>query len=235
MDTERTELNASSAVCQARPKSLTFAWLYRRVQGYLIESQRGAATQFERWSFWFGIGMAGIGLGAAALQHWIQPIVALWIAVICLIAEIVGLTISVTLTLKRELPQFSRPRETHAVEMDIEFDLWQGVIADLKRFPIPERQARLRFASTLRTNMNDRMGLLFGGIQRLGIFPVLVALYLQFRDWKWGDWAGAFDVNLVAGLFILLMLFLYAGGWLLVGLRIRLDTYVNLLEGSLQD
>ncbi|KRD31902.1 hypothetical protein ASE35_13080 [Lysobacter sp. Root916] len=235
METEGTELNAATASRPTHPSPLTFAWLYQRVQGYLIESQRGTPTKLERRSFWFGIGMAGIGLGAAALQHWIQPVVAFWIALVCVVAEVVGLAVSVVLTLKRELPQFSRPRETHAAEMDLEFDIWQGAVADLKRFPTPEREARLRFATALRNSMNDRMGLLFGGIQRLGIFPVLVALYLQFRDWKWGDWAGAFDVNLVAGFFILLMLLLYAGGWLLVGLRIRLDTYVNLLEDSLQE
>lgn len=92
----------------------------------------------------------------------------------------------------------------------------------------------LRFASALRDRMNERMGLVYGGFQRLGVFPMLVALYLQFRNWKWGDWASAFDVNLVAGLLIWMMVLLYAAGWLLIGLRTRVDTYVNLLESALQ-
>ncbi|KAF1722452.1 hypothetical protein CSC75_03120 [Pseudoxanthomonas wuyuanensis] len=83
--------------------------------------------------------------------------------------------------------------------------------------------------------MSERMGLLLGGIQRLGILPLLVALYLQFRNWEWGDWTSAFDVNLVAGLLIWTMLLLYAGGWFLVGLRFQLDAYVSLLESSLED
>lgn len=83
--------------------------------------------------------------------------------------------------------------------------------------------------------MNERMGLVYGGFQRLGIFPVLVALYLQFRNWELGDWASAFDVNLVAGLLIWMMVLMYAAGWLLIGLRTRLDTYVNLLEGAVRD
>ncbi|RDY66904.1 hypothetical protein DX912_11415 [Lysobacter soli] len=83
--------------------------------------------------------------------------------------------------------------------------------------------------------MGERMGLLLGGIQRLGVLPLLIALYLQFRNWEWGDWAGAFDVNLLAGLLIWAMLLLYAAGWLLVGLRTRLDSYVGLLETSLRD
>ncbi|MBU2050738.1 MAG: hypothetical protein KKH61_17440 [Gammaproteobacteria bacterium] len=82
--------------------------------------------------------------------------------------------------------------------------------------------------------MDERMGFAFGGIQRLGIFPVLVALYLQFRNWTWGDCATAFDVNPVAGLIIWMMVLLYAAGWMLIGLRTRLDTYVSLLEAALQ-
>jgi len=83
--------------------------------------------------------------------------------------------------------------------------------------------------------MTDRMGLVFGGLQKLGFFPVLVAIYLQLRNWKWGDWAGAFDVNPVAGVLIFGIVLLYAVGWLLVGIRTRLETYVNLLEASLAD
>ncbi|WP_102944341.1 hypothetical protein [Stenotrophomonas sp. VV52] len=64
---------------------------------------------------------------------------------------------------------------------------------------------------------------------------MLVALYLQFRNWKWGDWAAAFDVNLVSGMVIAAMVLLYVLGWVLMGMRIRLDTYVNLLEASLAD
>lgn len=32
-----------------------------------------------------------------------------------------------------------------------------------------------------------------------------------------------------------MMVLLYAGGWLLIGLRTRLDTYVHLLESALQE
>lgn len=83
--------------------------------------------------------------------------------------------------------------------------------------------------------MTDRMGLMYGGLQKLGPFPVLVALYLQFRTWTPGDWAGGFDVNPVLGLLIFSMVLLYALGWVLVGMRTRLDVYSALLDTSLKD
>ncbi len=83
--------------------------------------------------------------------------------------------------------------------------------------------------------MIDRTGLMYGGLQKLGPFPLLIALYLQFRNWEWGDWAGAFDVNLVGGLLIFALVLLYVMGWVLIGMRVRLDTYVMLLEASLEE
>ncbi|MNV99402.1 hypothetical protein D3C71_1947560 [compost metagenome] len=83
--------------------------------------------------------------------------------------------------------------------------------------------------------MVDRMGLLYGGLQRLGPFPLLVAVFVQFQAWKKGGWAGVFDVGLAGGILVFFMVLLYVAGWLLISQRIRLDTYINLLEASLQE
>lgn len=78
------------------------------------------------------------------------------------------------------------------------------------------------------------MGLFYGGLQKLGPFPVLVALYLQFRNWEWGDWAGAYHFNLVGGLLIFVVVMMYLMGWVLVAMRTRLNTYVSLLEAAIK-
>ncbi|AWH39260.1 hypothetical protein C1929_10655 [Stenotrophomonas sp. ZAC14D1_NAIMI4_6] len=83
--------------------------------------------------------------------------------------------------------------------------------------------------------MVDRMGLMYGGLQRLGPFPLLVALYLQFRNWHWGDWTGVFDIGWAGVILIFAMVMLYLVGWILIAQRTRLDTYVSLLEASLQE
>ncbi len=132
----------------------------------------------------------------------------------------------------RGIRQFSQPRLSHAHEMDEGLAHWQAVVGELRGFPRVQRERRLKFVSTLRTNMIERMGMMHGGVQRLGPFPLLIALYLQFRGWKWGDWPGAFDVGLLGALLIFAMVLLYLLGWMLIGLRTRLDTYVALLEGS---
>ena len=112
--------------------------------------------------------------------------------ILLLLTEAAGFATSLVMMLHRELPQFRKPRLVHAAEMDIDFGKWQDLVVELRQFPAVQRATRLRFIQRLRNNMDHRMGLAFGGTQRLGIFPILIALYLQFRNWKWGDWAAAF-------------------------------------------
>jgi len=204
------------------------------VQRYAANSDQVGPSQLERCSFWIGFGMAGLGLAASGLLRWVSPVAVLYITGICLVAELAGIGLSLGLMLRRTLPKLMRFRQVHAVEIDADFDKWQELIAELRRFPHSEREQRLRFVAALSSRMDQRLGLAYGSVQRLGIFPVLLALYLQLRNWKWGDWTGAFDVNLLAGLLIWAMVLLYAGGWLLIGLRTRLETYVDLLENSLR-
>jgi hypothetical protein len=216
--------------------TLTFAWLYARVQDYVASTSKPGQSRIERWSFWVAMGAAGAGLIVGATwTHWLPPTAALLAVKVLLATELVGLLLSVGLMLIREASQFLRSRQVHADEMDVDFGKWLGLVVELRQFSPEQRGARLRFVQSLRTNMDNRMGVVFGGVQRLGIFPLLIALYFQFRDWKWGDWGAAFDVNLFAGLLIFAMLLMYGMGWLLVGLRTRLDTYASVLQESLGD
>ncbi|GAB3332011.1 hypothetical protein [Marilutibacter aestuarii] len=216
-------------------ESLTFSWLYGRVQRYVSETKGPGPTRFERWSFWIAMAAAAIGFAIAQTwSHWLPGEVAIWLVRACLAVELGGVALSLIGTLRRELPQFLRSRQVHADEMDLDFGKWRELALELQEFPAVERDARLRFVEELRSNMDRRMGLVFGSVQRLGVFPLLVALYLQFRDWTWGDWTSAFDVNLVEGILVFAMFVLYGTGWLLIGLRTRMDTYASVLRESME-
>ncbi|HEL3169234.1 TPA: hypothetical protein UMF63_000300 [Stenotrophomonas maltophilia] len=217
-------------------QELTFHWLYQRVQGLVEHSIYPKAGRVETWAFRVGLAAAIVGILCGQLpDRWLPVSVVLQVVVACLSIEIGGFILGGVLAARRGIRQFSQPRLSHAMEMDGDFAHWQAVVTELRSFPRIERERRLRYVSTLRTNMIERMGLMYGGLQRLGPFPLLIALYLQFRGWKWGDWAGAFDVSLVGALLIFAMLLLYLLGWMLISMRTRLDTYVALLEGSIHE
>ncbi|WP_099561588.1 hypothetical protein [Stenotrophomonas maltophilia] len=217
-------------------QELTFHWLYQRVQGLVEHSIYPKAGRVETWAFRIGVGAAIIGILMGQLpDRWLPLGVVLQVVVACLAIEVGGFIVGGVLAARRGIRQFSQPRLSHAREMDEDFAHWQAVVTELRGFPRVQRERRLKFVSTLRTNMIERMGMMYGGLQRLGPFPLLIALYLQFRGWKWGDWAGAFDVGLLGALLIFAMVLLYMLGWMLIGLRTRLDTYVALLEGSIHE
>jgi hypothetical protein len=219
----------------AQTSELTYSWLYEQVQFRADLSIYPKPSQVEKLSFRSGLAAACVGLlVAAASPSVIPPILAAVVASICLLIEVVGFLVGGVLTAKREWRQYAKPRLSHAEEMDGEFNHWRTLIESLREFPRKQIEERLRFVTALRQGMTERMGLMYGGLQKLGPFPVLAALYLQFRNWEWGDWAGAFDVNLVAGLLIFSMVLMYVVGWLMVAVRTRLDTCVSLLEAALQ-
>lgn len=220
----------------ALSQELTFSWLYQKVQGYAAQSIYPKASRLESGSFWLALVATGTGLLAAAIPGHVVPVLwIIYLQIACLFVEIAGFLTAFALMLRREWRQYAKPRLTQADEMDNEFHHWLSLVLQLRKFPRVQREQRLRYVSNLRQNMLDRMGLLYGGLQKLGPFPLIVGLYLQFRSWRWGDWAGAFDVNLVAGLLIFLMTLLYVLGWVMISMRIRLDTYVGLLEASLKE
>ncbi|HFT6993607.1 TPA: hypothetical protein ACGRQA_002948 [Stenotrophomonas maltophilia] len=229
----RGELNSPA---KTDSQELTFHWLYQRVQGLVEHSIYPKAGRVERWAFRVGALSAAIGiLGSQLPDRWLPLTAALLLVRVCLAVEIGGFAIGGVLAARRGIRQFVQPRLSHAQEMDGEFSQWQGVIAELRGFPRIERERRLKYVTHLRTSMIERMGLMYGGLQRLGPFPLLIALYLQFRGWQWGDWASAFDVGALGAFLIYALVLLYLAGWMLIGLRTRLDTYVALLEGSIHE
>ncbi|WP_367382314.1 hypothetical protein [Stenotrophomonas cyclobalanopsidis] len=221
---------------RARDDALTFHRLHTRIQELSGQSIYAKAGQAEKWSFRVGIAAAAVGLICGLLlDRWIPERVLLLVALGCLVVEIGGFLLGGFLTLRREYRQYFQPRLSHALEMDSKFLQWQDVIAELRAYPRADREQRLRYVSIRQARMVDRMGLMYGGLQRLGPFPLLVALYLQFRNWHWGDWTGVFDIGWAGVILIFAMVMLYLVGWILIAQRTRLDTYVSLLEASLQE
>lgn len=214
---------------------LSFELLHQKVEQYIKQSSRELPGVVERVAFWIGWAGAGVGLiVASTTPRWFTPEFALPVVRAGLGVEIAGFAISMALMLKREVPKLWQARKQHAREMDADFRGYREIVTGLERYPKEERSERLRFVRALRNNMSYRLGLAMGGIERLGVFPVLLALYLQFKDWEWGNWDAMFDVNLLGGFLIWAIVLLYGVGWMVIGLKVRLDTYESLLDESLQ-
>lgn len=212
---------------------LSFPSLSAVMSRYLQVTEQSRAGAVERWSLIIGLIGAGFGLTSGAL---LDGKVALVCTMTGLAIELVGFAVSAILQVIREAPGFRHPYATHAREMERQFHHYQGIVTALRAFPLEHRRQRETFIRDRRANMHERLGLFTGGMERLGVMPVLLALYLQFKDWRWGDWSALGKITAVQSVLAFLLLFAYALSWHLIRLRVRVQTYEQLLgEANRQD
>ena len=205
---------------------LNFELLDQRVDDLVKSTETNHAGAVERWTF--VIALLGAGLGAL-IGTLVGGKAGLLIVQIGLAIEIVGFGLYGALALRRQWASVRRSRRAHAGELDADYVEFRRVVDWLHHFPEHEVSRRLRYIRASKTAMSYRLGLFTGGIERLGVLPLLAVLYLQFKDWKYGDWDALGKVNMVGGLLLWALLMAYVAGWWLIRLRIRLETYEYLL------
>ncbi|NKZ37546.1 hypothetical protein HF690_01100 [Oleiagrimonas citrea] len=168
-----------------------------------------------------------IGYGAATFLH---SMPALVLSITGLVIEMLGACALFLQFLRYEWHQIRHPLRNDARELDTIFEQGMPVLAWLCRFPAQELERHLRFVRDRTTTFNQSMSWMFGPIDRLGPLPVLVALYLQFKDVRtW--WPVRTDP--VHAALALLLIFLYLFGSVIVIQRMRRQRYVNWLSEAL--
>lgn len=210
---------------------VTFEDLSNKVDAYVQSSSDPKPGKVERWSFAIGLFAAGFGILAGQL---IDGVAGVLVSSVALIVELLGLLLALVLMIKREWKTFAHAHRSFAQELDCDFTIFHEYVDWLKGFPDAEIARMLRYARDRKQMMSYRLGLFTGGLERLGLIPVLVALYLQFKDWTIGDWSALTRVNAVGGLLLWMLLLAYVGGWFLIRLRTRLDVYEALLAERMQ-
>jgi len=153
----------------------------------------------------------------------------------CAILLLIVLGVGVICFVRREWRTFHRRHDKLSRELDRDYDQWRELVTAARRFPRVELARRLRYLSTRKSSLAYRMGLVTGSVQRLGILPLLAILYVQFKDWRFGDWQAFGQVHMVGGLLLWALFLAYLGAWWLVGLGTRWDAYEALLIEATSD
>ncbi|AHX14780.1 hypothetical protein CH75_17440 [Dyella jiangningensis] len=207
-------------------QSLDFALVERRINQALLNTADPSPKALERWSFAPGFFLAGI---ASLVGTLVGGLTGLRIVQTGLILELVGLLVSVICLVRCEWATLAHKYVGFASDLDRDFDEFQQVLTWVRTFPHEERARRLRFLQGRKATFAYRFGLVVGGVERLGVLPVLGVLYLQFKDWEFGDWEALGRVHMVGGLLLWMLLLVYLGAWWLAGLKGRVDLYEILL------
>jgi hypothetical protein len=210
-------------------RRLTFELLDQKIDDYVGLTTRNQAGPLERWSFYLALAAAGVGAVSGPL---VGGNAGGWITLIALVVELAAFAVAVGLMVRREWAQFAKAERMFAQELDQDYLMYRGYVAWLREFPRFELIRRLRYVRDRKGTMSYRLGLFTGGIERLGVLPLLVALYLQFKDWEFGDWNALSEVNMIGGLLLWGLLLVYLGSWWLIGLRNRIEVYEALLADA---
>jgi hypothetical protein len=216
--------------------SLTFQSLEEKVE-LTIPYEKALDWIAMPWAWRIGWLGAALGLTTAYSWQWLgmDPMTAMAMVIAGLFFEVGGFTISLLISLVRAIPVLRRPRMDFARDMDVGLGRTNEVVDWLRKFRSDERRRLYRCAVHAKSSMSYRLGALVGGIERLGLLPIVLALYFQFKDFKPGQFDPLKDINVPAGLCLLFLAMLYAIGWWLIRYKTQLDGYERLLEESLVD
>lgn len=215
-------------------KALSFALLDEKVSQYIKDTDTEERPgKLERWSMAVGWIAGGVGLISAKA---LSGRLALVLAASALVVELIGLGIGVVCMIRREWRSFRLPHAQFSRELDQAYTFYRELVTSLSKFPRAELQRHLRYLKARKATLVYRTGLFTGSMERLGVLPILVVLYVQFKDWEFGNWASLWaNVHLVGGLLLWALLLAYMGSWWLIRLRSRLDVYEVLLDEALEE
>lgn len=114
------------------------------------------------------------------------------------------------------------------VQLDHDHPHFQAIVHWLASFPADALEERLHTIQVAERQLVAKLGLLAGGVDRLGILPVLVSAYLFFRNWKQPLDVPAWQILL--GIFLMMLYVISTTGSLM---RIRLRLFESMLADSL--
>ena len=208
---------------------LSFVLMDRLMDEFSAGTRGKQAGKVERIAMAAGVAgaLAGILLGSFLPKPF-----DLYAAVFGLAVECIGFAVGMFLSFKRDWRWFRHARKETAETMDSDFLKFEEYVHQLRQFPARDRARRHRYIRDRSTRMMSRTRLFTGGMERLGVFPLLLALYIQLKDWKLGDWAALNNVTFVQGALIFALMLAYLMFLHLMHIHSRIEAIEVLLNES---
>lgn len=213
-------------------KPLTYALIEKKIDRYVKDVGDDKPGMLER----FALGTAMVSwIPLLLATQFVKSRTAALVLAVCTVLLLIALGVGLVCFVRREWRTFHRSHDKLSRELDHDYDQWRALVVEMRSFPRTELARRLRYLSTRKSSLAYRLGLVTGSVQRLGILPLLAILYLQFKDWRFGDWQAFGQVHMLGGLLLWALFLTYLLSWWAVGLGTRWDAYEALLIEAIQD
>ena len=178
------------------------------------------------WGYLIGFGAGFLAMISAKLLPNSLPMLIFISALV--VVEIVALVIATISNRPWKINGIGAERREYAEQLDFDMPYHVELVARLREFPNAQLNAMADYAAHRHERLKEKLPLMTGSLEKLGMLPVVVALYLQFKDMHWPPQPTWME--------IILGFMLVYGYWtslLLVGLRFRMQLYEILLRQAL--
>ena len=210
---------------------LTFAILETRIE--VLPEGPVSALNMPRWLQRLSlVGFIGMifAFVPSLLVTWLDP--QQWmlrVAQAGFVAVIVGIVPGLVRNLWVLVQELRHHRAGMIAQFDHDVAQFRELAAWLAGYPREALESSLRYARMGHERLHSRLGMLLGGVDRLGLLPVFVSLFLLLRNWQdllhLPGWLAA--LGLLAPL-------LWLVGWLGAEFSRRLQLYAFLCEEALR-
>jgi len=142
--------------------------------------------------------------------------------------EIAGGIVAILSTMPKNWLTFASQQRGFAEQLDFDLPQHRALVDWLRTFPLDQRKTLSEFAACRHVRLKEKLPLLTGSIEKLGALPILIALYLQFKNMHWPPHPSWPEIGA-----IIVLVFGYWLSMLLINARLRLQLYETLLGKAL--
>lgn len=195
-----------------------FQELERRMESLSPRTNFGITR--DRWL----ILAAAIG-GVLAFIPWTrltEPDAAILLTLSGLALQLIGVSLLAYRQARDVLPDFRDAKRKFAVELDDYFMGREHVLGWLRTLPSEVRHSRLAYVAARQAALQARFALAFGAVDKLGVLPVFVGVFVQAQGLATLSWPAKV---LIVGITMLYLMALWT-----VGYRAQLEGYERILR-----
>lgn len=180
---------------------------------------------------WTLIGVVGavLGLLPSLLIQWFSPAQwMVWMSKAGLIVMVIGFAPGFLRNVFVLWREFRTHRQGLIAQVDHDVGEFRALAKRLSAYPKAELEAQARAARMAYERLGARLIMLIGGVERLGLLPLLLSLFVVLRNWRdllaLPSWISFFAV---------MAAILWVIGWAGAEFRRRLQFYGYLLDEAL--
>lgn len=211
------------------------AFSFRALDQRLQETPDGPAAVLNTplWLLPFNLaGWTGVLLGLlpSALIHFMTPALwMVWMARGGLCLAIAGFAPGFVRGVIILGISFWHWRPEQVRQLDHDLARFRELRGWLSQFPVDSCLEALRFARLNRERLASKLGLIAGGVEKVGVLPIVVAVVLQLKALR----VELGDIPLWQVVLAIFFMLTYAVGFMASLMRLRLELYEMVLADSL--